>query len=322
MTLRSALTGWHGLLFVFVLGGVGAVQAQVLTNSGNYLMFVAGSVRDSDDFPTLDEKIGQLSAVIAPVFVGWDFGRGNLGPSASAGQLLPGGNTFFGVAISPPTIDSAYDGIQVTIDVQRSYVKDTADARMSYTYSQGLLELRHFRSLSQTCEGDRCLSAGVTSFASVRDASFAEVWSESHNAELFINGAGGLQSEIGWTGSAEGLRNASWNWTESLAFPKSTLTLDGAFTADFDLSRIPVGQVFTIGYGMSLTANDKGDGLPSSATAYAVDPVSGTTGTDSGFALTFSGVTPVPEPATPLMLLGGLAALAARRALLRRRPEA
>jgi hypothetical protein len=305
-----------------VLAYSGQASGQTLTGGPNDFEITVGAlergsepVGGRDAFLVKASDAGQALGMSSSATVSYDFG--DLSRSIAFGQVLPGLSRFYGVAMSPFPLDNVYQGSQVVIDINRSYFKVNDTASISYTYTTGVLDLVSWQPPEQRCIGFKCMYAEVSAYAAVYNKDREQVWYEEQIATLFLNASGKFETSTGTTRSGSGLRNKEWSWIPNLGDAKATFTLDGDYSAKFDLSGINVGEGFTVNYIMGLRAVDKGSGGPSSSRAFAVDPVSYISGSGNGFELIASGgVSPIPEPASWVLLLSGLLAVlaAVRRA--------
>jgi hypothetical protein len=268
-----------------------------------YQIFISTLARGSDEFFGQVLDYGRSQDVFVPVLKVYDFG--DKSPPSYA-QVMPGLATFFGQAASPYTADNPHQGAQVVIDIRRSYGKVSDDASIAFSYTAGVLELTNWAPPEDRCSFTKCQYAEVKAFAGVYDKDFDRVWFEEQTASLYLDADSEFESSVGTNGSGGGLRNAQWDWIPDLGDAIATFKLDDVYKANFDLSAIPVGELFTVELVMVLTAVDKNAGAPSTSRAFAVDPLSGSGGDNSGFRLIASGVAPIPEPASWVLVAAGL----------------
>ncbi|MCU0869610.1 MAG: hypothetical protein MUF30_08425 [Burkholderiales bacterium] len=292
----------------------GEARAQLLgTLPDSAALTIGVKSRGSEVFREEARSVVTRQDVFAPAQVAYDFG--GLTRTVSFATVLPGFAQFYGFASSPFPVDNPDEGVEVTVDIFRSYVKLGDEASVSYTYTAGELELVNLMPPANRCQTFKCMYAEVTAYAAVFDKNENLVWTEEQTASLFLDANQRFASSVGSDGSGSSFRNPDWTWIETLGRDEATFVLDGSYTANFDLSRIDAGEVFTVNYGMVLRAVDQSRGGPSVASALAVDPVTGDPGAEHGFELIVSGVLPVPEPTSWLFAALGLLAMpfAARR---------
>lgn len=297
-----------------VVGFAGQASAQSLAAFDSAALTISTKSRGSDVFREQTSLVVTAPELFVQRQVAYDFG--GLTRTVSFATVLPGFERFYGFAASPFPVDNPDQGVEVTVDIFRSFIKIGDDASVSYTYTAGELNLVNLMAPDNRCRSFKCMYADVTAYAAVYDQDENLVWTEEQTASLFLDNNQQFATSIGSDASGSGFRNPGWSWTEDLGRNEATLELDGTYTASFDLSRIDPGEVFTVNFGMILRAVDESSGGPSSASALAVDPVTADPGEGSGFQLIVSGVSPVPEPTSWLFVACGLLAIpyAARRA--------
>ncbi len=286
---------------------LGAAQAQA-SLPDDYGILIERIKRDLS-FETVAEAAGQNKTLIAPLTVGYQFSA-TPDQRTAYGSVVPGLSRFFGMAESPVSIDSFDAGSRVDINLRRSFLKPSSDSTLSYTYSLGQLELNNFLPQDRRCPDFRCMFAEVTARAGILDSSGNVLWAENKTATLYTD-RGAFNTSVESDSFFGGLSNADWSWTFEQSDSVATFTLDGSFSAMFDLSLVNPGETFTAVYGMTLTAFDVEGSYSNLARALAADPLTGNAGDGNGFGLVPTGLAPVPEPASWLLSGAGLLAVAA-----------
>jgi hypothetical protein len=228
---------------------------------------------------------------------------------------------------STPAPDTPVGSI-TSVLVEQSFVKTSADAQLSFTYTGGLLQLYRDVEARPPCVAG-CAYADVAWRVEVviNSAPELELMHETGRAamaiqddtfKLFVS-----QSALDGTPV-----NPLWNWGctrcgTSPAYGLAAATLDAPYTGIVDLSSIPFDPAFppiefTVRFWLDTTTNINEPYV--GATAWAKDPLS--FGDSAGVGLTVQGLLPtnnaisaVPEPAAWLLLVLGVPVLLRRRQL-------
>lgn len=241
------------------------------------------------------------------------------------------GNTFWAEAISAHQGGSGRDvvGGQVGLIVAQTYVKESADAKLSYTFNAGSLDIGYFGSARRgTLRAAVSFSIDVLRFSPVTIPEI--LWNDNQYAELAWDYGDAGQNDDDLFVSAFGRgpdSNASypsWAWRGCLrcdgapGYGQAGMFLDEQYTQTIDLSAVRVGEEFAINFRLNASANDAVQG-ETWAYAFARDPLSSSGGssfTTVGLLPTNRGylaLAPVPEPAIWALWGLGLAWLAIRR---------
>jgi hypothetical protein len=247
-----------------------------------------------------------------------------------------GGRTFWAGAATPfrggPNRD--LEGGGAFLNLSQSYVKDSEDATLTYTFNVGSMYLMNYGGA-----GAGTLSA--TAAFDIQVLRFAPgmlpeaLWSDSQSAALYLgSGNPGNPQDDRWIGETVRWHAESdatypvWTWNcpacDGPGYGMVEMKLD-PYTQQIDLSDVEVGEEFVVVFNLDARANDPLQG-ETFAEVYIQDPV---TPGGGGVGFDFTGLTPtnrgleiapvpVPEPETWLTLLFGCSVLGCRLALRRR----
>jgi hypothetical protein len=188
-----------------------------------------------------------------------------------------------------------YIGSGAEVLVYQSYRKDSADAKLTYTYTFANLFAFVNPEFGPLCPlGDPfCLRAEMISRASVvtDPVSSAEVWSRLDSALVTTNAGGFFISAV----------VGDWPWALDTSLGGGLLgnglDLPESVTREVDLSAISLGEEFTVQYQLYGYAYDRGShlGLERGASVFARDPLAG----DTGVTFDIQGLTPTNNPILP-----------------------
>jgi hypothetical protein len=225
-------------------------------------------------------------------------------------------------AIGTPT--GAYSGV----DIYQSFTKTSEMATLSFTYTGALLESFRDPEFRPECAAINCTYAQLRWEVSVwlnSDPSAPPLMVESGQASLYAQN-NVFNFDASQYASDGTPANALWAWDCARcglpALGLAQATLQAPFTGIVDLGAIPFDPQFaqqpefTVRFSLLATADVSR--AWSGATAWGRDPLD--LGNDAGIGLTVFDLQPtnnpigvVPEPATWLSFIAGLAALGARR---------
>lgn len=279
----------------------------VLLGDRNELDAVDGTLK-------LEERIGTN-----------DLGTGAF-PSFVRAGIGKDGDVFHVFADSPNNyrIAETYIGSAAEVWIQKYFRKETEDARLSYTYSSATTYGFVNPEFGPGCpSSDRfCLSAGIFSTVSMRDAGDNLLWSAADNAMVNSDPSGSAFFRVDRLGFWESYpwvaRNPSPNF--GLGVLAAEAELDRPLTTSIDLSGVAVGADFTVTYHLYAYAYDRGStlGLDRGAFAAAYDPLAGDTGVRfdwDGLTTRYHGAAPtaVAAPSTLALLMAGMVGLASQR---------
>jgi len=243
------------------------------------------------------------------------------------------GNTFWAEAISAHQGGPGRDvvGGQVSLIVGQTYIKESADATLSYTFNAGSLDLGYFGAARRgTLRAAVSFSIDVLRFGPMTIPEL--LWNDNQYAELAwdFGDAGRNDDDLFVSAYGRGpdadASYPNWAWRGCLrcdgapGYGQAGMFLDAQYTQTIDLSAVQVGEEFAINFHLNASANDAVQG-ETWAYAFARDPLSGSGGpsfSTEGLLPTNRGhlaLAPVPEPAIWMAMLAGLClcAVAARR---------
>jgi hypothetical protein len=253
-------------------------------------------------------------------------------PISGTGSILHAlvdsyGHTFAGIAYSPPRDSElhldGWRGTAAVVHVYQSYVKDSADAVLTFTYVGGTLQLVWRAPDAPRPPGGWDFQARARWAYDVwkHDASDEPVTHEEQTAVLFHDGAT-------WRSYVYQLLpppNAElWPWSclhcDAPEIHGNASLEMSRWTRAVDLSAIDVGEEFTVVYQLEVIAHDATHTF-SKAMAWSRDPLGGSGGAAEDADVTFAiaGLTPTnapviasPEPSSVAASLAAVAAVVAR----------
>jgi hypothetical protein len=269
-------------------------------------------------------------AVNGGTFVYTSIGRMWDGQYANQNAVVTNnGATYWANSMGPtfstrPSADTPI-GSENMVLVEQSFVKTSADARISFTYTGALLQLYRDVEIRPVCVG--CIYASVRWEVEVVANSAPDVVLMSEYGQASMEMFQDTFTFRSSQGALDGTPvNPLWSWScsrcgASPAYGLAAATLDAPFTGSVDLSSIPFDATqpaaeFTVRFWLDTTAYAYEAFV--GATAWAKDPLS--LGNDAGVGLTVQDLLPtnnpisaVPEPAAWLLLAIGIPALLLRR---------
>jgi hypothetical protein len=279
-----------------------------------------GSSEVASSFDTNSGTVG-VSSVIGSLW--------NSLPALQHAVVTNDGATYWTRASGPtlpsPVTSDTLTGAFASVNVYQSFTKTSDNARLSFTYTGGLLQSFRDPEIRPPC--DLCTFAELKWEVTVwlNGQPETPVMVESASARLFAND-GVFQFNSDQNALDGSPVNPLWTWDCARcnlpALGLAEAKLQAPFTGIVDLSAIAFDAQqaqqpeFTVGFHLLATADVLSHQV--GATAWARDPLD--LGNDAGVGLTVfdlestnNPVGVVPEPASALMLAAGLWALLARR---------
>lgn len=332
--LTLALT--PALALSLALPGAAALAQSTPIGEPDYTWFVRETFKppggfDSDIGTRMVQSGSQVGGTVLRVHSMGDARTGFPALAMAAGY--DDGRTFWTQVVAPiSALSPGRDvlGASSTIHIAQSFRKDSPDARLSFSFTGGRLQLMdwgaHYGRTAHTLVAEARFDVFV--FDHVHQE---VVWSEAQSALLtqdrrdpddHNDNLWRLTRTQAGGPTASGM--APWVWQCDAcgqgAYGFATATLQVPYEGVIDLSRITTGQEFTVSFTLATTAIDYLQG-ETAALAYARDPVSG----DGGIGYAFAGLTPtdrpllpaVPEPRGWALMAAGLGALLALRRRVR-----